>query len=139
MSDKTSKYGALHDEDDEIYYSPIISGSQLNSMPGYQQLYNRSIRNPDDFWLDSTKDLYFERRTQNGLEYNFDVRKGKIFTRFMKGSTSNISYNCLERIIGQGIITLITTRISKCLCLFKEKAKRSHTNLKETSPEIAMK
>ncbi|KAI6189610.1 Acetyl-coenzyme A synthetase [Aphelenchoides bicaudatus] len=101
MSDKASKYGSLY-EDEEVYLPPNISGAQLNSMPGYQKMYERSIQSPSEFWISATKDLYFQRRSQKCLEYNFDVRKGPIFTRFMDGSTSNLSYNCLERIIGQG-------------------------------------
>jgi hypothetical protein len=101
MSDKKSNYGALYEEE-EVYLPPNLSGAQLNSMPGYQKAYARSVQEPSAFWLDATKELYFQKRTQNGLEYNFDVTKGPISTSFMAGSSSNISFNCLERIISQG-------------------------------------
>lgn len=101
MSDKNCKFGALYEEE-EVYMPPNLSGAQLNSMPGYQKMYARSVQEPNEFWIDAAKDLYFRKRTRTGLEYNLDVRKGPIYTRFMDGSTSNISYNCLERIISQG-------------------------------------
>lgn len=99
MSDKADN-GDLYEKD--IHRSPSIPGAQIQSMSAYQQLYSQSVQNPSEFWMNSAKDLHFERRTHTGLEYNFDVHKGPIFTRFMAGSTSNISYNCLERVIAQG-------------------------------------
>lgn len=36
------------------------------------------------------------------ISYNFDVRKGKIFTEFFKGGQTNICYNCLDRHIAEG-------------------------------------
>jgi acetyl-CoA synthetase len=101
MSDNKSSYKSL-DEKDEIYLPPCFSGAKFDSIIGYQQHYEKSIENPSQFWMDATRDLYFEKRTRIGLEYNFDVCNGPIYTSFMKGSTSNISYNCLERIIAKG-------------------------------------
>lgn len=37
------------------------------------------------------------------MEYNLDVRNGKVFTRFMAGAKTNLSYNCLERNIARGL------------------------------------
>lgn len=36
------------------------------------------------------------------ISYNFDVRKGKIFTEFFKGGQTNVCYNCLDRHIKEG-------------------------------------
>lgn len=36
------------------------------------------------------------------ISYNFDVRKGKIFTEFFKGGRTNVCYNCLDRHIKEG-------------------------------------
>jgi acetyl-CoA synthetase len=71
-------------------------------LPGYHQAYDRSTHDTDAFWLEIARQLYFKEDSNQGLEYNFDVRKGPIYTRFMAGSKTNISYNCLERIIEAG-------------------------------------
>ncbi|CAD5219645.1 unnamed protein product [Bursaphelenchus xylophilus] len=70
-------------------------------LPGYLKLYDRSVRGPD-FWLGIARELHFEEFSGNGLEFNFDIRKGPIYTKFLAGSKTNLAYNCLERIIQSG-------------------------------------
>ncbi|KAI6207285.1 Acetyl-coenzyme A synthetase 2-like, mitochondrial [Aphelenchoides fujianensis] len=65
--------------------------------------YERSVRDPDAFWLDVAREFHFAEFSGRGLEFNFDVRKGAIFTRFLAGSKTNIAYNCLERAIANGL------------------------------------
>lgn len=36
------------------------------------------------------------------ISYNFDVRKGKIFSEFFKGGQTNVCFNCLDRHINEG-------------------------------------
>uniref|UniRef100_A0A8B9S6R4 Acetyl-coenzyme A synthetase n=1 Tax=Apteryx owenii TaxID=8824 RepID=A0A8B9S6R4_APTOW len=51
-----------------------------------------------EFWGDIAKEFYW--KTQHSgpfLKYNFDVTKGKIFIEWMKGATTNICYNLLDR------------------------------------------
>ncbi|KAI6213863.1 Acetyl-coenzyme A synthetase [Aphelenchoides besseyi] len=102
MSDKICKFNLTDDE--EIYEppSPLRAGAHLNSLPGYQSMYNRSVTDSKAFWLNAAKDLHFHELSSKGLEWNFDVRKGPIHTQFMSGSKTNVSYNCLERIIADG-------------------------------------
>ena len=37
------------------------------------------------------------------LDYNFDLSKGPIFTKWMKGARTNICYNALDRHVHNGL------------------------------------
>jgi acetyl-CoA synthetase len=85
----------------------------VKSQREYDEKYAKSVQDPDKFWLNEANALYFKDRAgSKGLEYNFDVRKGPIFTQFMPGSITNISYNCLDRIIESGKSFLISFLIT---------------------------
>ncbi|KAI6220662.1 Acetyl-coenzyme A synthetase [Aphelenchoides fujianensis] len=103
MSDNKSCKFELYDAE-EVYEppSPLRAGALLNSLPGYQQLYARSVADPNAFWLEAARGLHFEKFSGRGLEWNWDVRKGDVFTRFLAGSKTNVAFNCLERIIAEG-------------------------------------
>uniref|UniRef100_A0A8C0EGE3 Acetyl-coenzyme A synthetase n=1 Tax=Bubo bubo TaxID=30461 RepID=A0A8C0EGE3_BUBBB len=55
-----------------------------------------------EFWGDIAKEFYWKRQhTGPFLKYNFDVTKGKIFIEWMKGATTNICYNLLDRNVNE--------------------------------------
>lgn len=103
MSDCKVKF-SLDTSDVDVYLppEPLRAGAHVSSLPGYHQVYHRSTLEADAFWLEIARQLHFHEFSDNGLEYNFDIRKGPIYTRFMAGAKTNISYNCLERVIKSG-------------------------------------
>ncbi|VDM79196.1 unnamed protein product, partial [Strongylus vulgaris] len=82
--------------------APLLAGAHVRGLQSYREKYRSSINNSDAFWKSVAEELHFEQRTSKGLEWNFDARKGDVFCRFMDGSKTNISYNCLERNIKRG-------------------------------------
>lgn len=55
-----------------------------------------------EFWGDIAKEFYWKsQHTGPFLKYNFDVTKGKIFIEWMKGATTNICYNLLDRNVNE--------------------------------------
>jgi len=80
----------------------LSAQANVPSISAYRELYDESIANPKIFWSKVAAHLYFQTPSDKGLEWNFDVRKGRVFVNFMKGARTNISYNCLDRIIQQG-------------------------------------
>nr|XP_060628349.1 acetyl-coenzyme A synthetase, cytoplasmic isoform X1 [Anolis sagrei ordinatus] len=72
--------------------------AHVPSLEKYRELYRRSVEEPQEFWSEIAKDFHW-RNQHNGpfLQYNFDVTKGKIFVEWMKGATTNICYNLLDR------------------------------------------
>lgn len=104
MSDFKIKF-ELNDEVFEDVFqppAPLLAGAHVRGLSSYHELYKQSINNPDQFWKTIAAQLYFETPSNNGLEYNFDHRKGDVFVQFMSGARSNIAYNCLERNVLRG-------------------------------------
>jgi acetyl-CoA synthetase len=66
-------------------------------MEEYRKEYERSVNNPDGYWGEQAGQFHWFRKWDKVLSYNFDVRKGPIFTKWFEGGKTNISYNCLDR------------------------------------------
>ncbi|ELW69584.1 Acetyl-coenzyme A synthetase, cytoplasmic [Tupaia chinensis] len=78
---------------------PEVSRSaHVPSLQRYRELHRRSVEEPREFWGDIAKEFYWKTPCSGPfLQYNFDVTKGKIFIEWMKGATTNICYNVLDR------------------------------------------
>jgi acetyl-CoA synthetase len=75
----------------------------VSSREQYDEMYKRSIEDPEGFWGNVAEEFHWEKKWEPGhFSYNFDVRKGKIFTSWFKGATTNISYNCLDKHVKEG-------------------------------------
>jgi acetyl-CoA synthetase len=69
------------------------SRSYLKGMAAYKEMYERSIHDPDGFWLEAAKSLDWFQFPQQGLEGDF---KHVNHSWFMGGKL-NASFNCLDR------------------------------------------
>lgn len=89
---------------DDVYQPPasLMANAHISGFAAYQKLYEKSLTDTDKFWSEIAKDLHFETKSDRGLEYNFDIRKGQIFISYMEGARTNVAYNCLERNIQKG-------------------------------------
>jgi len=67
----------------------------------YEAMYERSIEDPDNFWLEIAKEYveWFEEPTV-GREYNWDSEARTIEHTWFKDGTLNVSYNCLDKHLG---------------------------------------
>ncbi|MDA8219713.1 MAG: acetate--CoA ligase [Dehalococcoidales bacterium] len=76
----------------------IASRAHVRSMDEYDRLYERSIEDPDGFWLDQAKELvtWFKEPTK-GREYQWDTSARKVWHRWFEDGELNVSYNCLDR------------------------------------------
>ncbi len=76
----------------------FVSKARVKGMAGYNQLYRRSIDDPEGFWADEAKELtWFEPWTKV-----LDESKKPFFKWFVGGKT-NIAYNCLDAQIAKGL------------------------------------
>ncbi|KAH0509298.1 Acetyl-coenzyme A synthetase, cytoplasmic [Microtus ochrogaster] len=76
----------------------VRRSAHVSSLQRYRELHRRSVEEPREFWGNIAKEFYWKTPCPGPfLQYNFDVTKGKIFTEWMKGATTNICYNVLDR------------------------------------------
>ncbi len=81
--------------DQKIYpvKSEIEATSYLRGMSAYNEMYERSIKDPEGFWLEAANNLDWFLRPGRGGEGDF---KNVNYSWFMGGKL-NASYNCLDR------------------------------------------
>ncbi len=84
---------------DELYYpKPEFSqNSWIKSMDQYQEMYARSINDPEKFWAEQAQTFNWFKTWGKVMAFNYDVRNGKVFIEWYKDAKTNISVNCLDR------------------------------------------
>lgn len=73
--------------------SAVHAKSYLKSMDEYEEMYERSIKDPDGFWLEAAKNLDWFKFPEKGTSGNFHSVNHSWFL----GGKLNASYNCLDR------------------------------------------
>jgi len=89
----------------EIYEPPkeLSANAHVKSMAEYEAMYKASIEDPESFWGEMAKEFYWQTPFEKvGPEFNFDRTKGPVSVKWFLGGKTNLSYNCLDRIIQQG-------------------------------------
>jgi acetyl-CoA synthetase len=71
----------------------IESTSYLKGLAAYEEMYERSLKDPGAFWLEAAKTLDWFKFPEKGLQGDF---KNINFSWFIGGKV-NASYNCLDR------------------------------------------
>ena len=66
---------------------------RIQSFEDYQQEYEQSIRQPEEFWADKARKFTWHKEWDKVLEWNFQEPKVEWF----KGGKLNIVENCLDR------------------------------------------
>jgi len=70
--------------------------AHIKSMKEYEQLYKRSVDDPDKFWAEmAEQNLTWFKKWDKVLEYDFN----KPFIKWFSGGKLNASVNCLDRFI----------------------------------------
>ncbi len=74
--------------------------AHIRSLEEYQQLYDRSMTDPEGFWAEmAEQNLHWFRHWDKVLEYDFDRPQVAWFI----GAQINVCYNCLDRhLTGEG-------------------------------------
>jgi len=68
--------------------------AHVSSMEQYQEMYNRSVEDPEGFWAEMAEQhLYWEKKWDKVLDYEFDTPRIEWF----KGGKTNVAYNCVDR------------------------------------------
>ncbi|MBN2282493.1 MAG: acetate--CoA ligase [Deltaproteobacteria bacterium] len=84
----------------DVYPVPewIRKGAWISSKEQYEELYKRSIEDPEGFWGEVAEEyVTWFKKWDKAEDYNFDMRKGPIYVKYFDGGQLNVSYNCLDR------------------------------------------
>ncbi len=81
----------------------MTANSHVSSMDQYQEMWDKSINDPDGFWLEQAKRLTWFKEPTKSLEYTWDTKARKIEHTWFADGKLNVSYNCLDRHLGTPI------------------------------------
>ncbi|GAQ78587.1 AMP-dependent synthetase and ligase family protein [Klebsormidium nitens] len=77
----------------------------IKSREQYDEMYKRSVEDPDGFWSDIASEFHWEQKwdsSKPASSWNLDVRKGPIYVEWFKGGKTNIAYNAVDRHVKAG-------------------------------------
>lgn len=75
----------------------------INSMDDYQKMWERSINDPDGFWLEQARMLHWFKMPTKALEYTWNTKARVVKHTWFADGQLNVSYNCLDRHLGTPI------------------------------------
>ena len=78
----------------------IKTNAYVNSDQQYKQMWEKSINDPDGFWLEQAKTLAWFKEPTKSLEYTWDTQNRKIEHTWFADGQLNVTYNCLDRHLG---------------------------------------
>ena len=74
----------------------------FSSLKDYEELYRQSIKTPEAFWLEQSKQLDWIHPPSSAFSFNWDRNQGPIYHFFFSDGFLNVSVNCLDRHILSG-------------------------------------
>ncbi|MBC8384698.1 MAG: acetate--CoA ligase [Candidatus Cloacimonetes bacterium] len=77
--------------------------AHITSDEQYKEMWEKSINDPDGFWLEQAETLHWFKKPTKGLKYNWDTKARKIEHTWFEDGEMNVSYNCLDRHLGTPI------------------------------------
>lgn len=78
----------------------IIANAYVNSEQQWREMWEKSINEPDAFWLEQAKSLAWFKEPSKSLDYVWDTKARKIEHSWFADGELNVSYNCLDRHLG---------------------------------------
>ncbi|NTU71986.1 MAG: acetate--CoA ligase [Coriobacteriia bacterium] len=100
MSDASAGFESV--QADGVVIEPaawVRENSWVSSMEQYDEIYNRSVEDPEGFWADMATELvHWEKPWDKVLEWEFETPKVEWFI----GGRTNVAYNCLDRHLTAG-------------------------------------
>ena len=78
----------------------IRANAYVNSQQQHQQMWEKSLSDPDSFWLEQANCLTWFKKPTRTLEYTWDTKSRKIEHTCFADGQLNAAYNCLDRHLG---------------------------------------
>ncbi len=74
----------------------VIKRAYINAEQ-YKKMYDRSINDPDGFWLEQAATLDWFKKPTKGCKYVWDTERKRIEHTWFEDGQLNVSANCLDR------------------------------------------
>ncbi len=74
--------------------SAFAANAHVSSMDQYQQMYDRSIKDPDGFWGEIAEQFVWKEKWNKVRDFDF---MPPVSIKWFEGGKTNISVNCLDR------------------------------------------
>jgi acetyl-CoA synthetase len=74
----------------------VIERAHINAEK-YKEMYEKSINDPEGFWLEQAETLDWFKKPTVARKYNWDTQNRTIQHTWFEDGEMNISYNCLDR------------------------------------------
>lgn len=82
------------------HFNPLptfSSHAHLSTLSQYEELYTKSIKDPNAFWLEQANTLDWFKKPTMGCKYVWDTEANEIHHTWFEDGIINVSYNCLDR------------------------------------------
>ena len=88
--------GVIKMDDNDKFAPPdaFAGRAHIRSMDAYNEMYQRSIDDPDGFWAEIAERFYWEKKWSRVREYDFS---DEISIKFFIDGKTNICHNALDR------------------------------------------
>ena len=94
---KTVSTSSLMQEGRTFPPSPeVVQRAYINNGQ-YQKMYDRSIKDPDGFWLEQAATLDWIKKPTKGRKYVWDTAAKKVEHTWFEDGQLNVTVNCLDR------------------------------------------
>ena len=97
MSHKTISTESLQQEGRTFPPSPEVLQRALINAPEFNALYERSLREPEKFWLEQADTLEWFKKPTVAAKFIWDSAAKKIEHTFFEDGQLNLTVNCLDR------------------------------------------
>jgi acetyl-CoA synthetase len=75
----------------------IASQALINSFAKYMQMYERSVKDSNAFWMEQADTLHWFKKPTIACRYNWNTEEGPLEHTWFEDGLINLSYNCLDR------------------------------------------
>ena len=97
MSDKAISTDSLQQAGHTFPPSPeVVKHAHLNAAQ-FDALYQRSLREPDKFWLEQARTMDWFKQPTVALKHTWDTAARKIEHTWFEDGQLNVTVNCLDR------------------------------------------
>jgi acetyl-CoA synthetase len=75
----------------------VRNHAHVKSFEQYRSMWEKSLKDPAEFWLEQAKTLSWFKAPTKALEYTWDTKARKVEHTWFADGELNVSYNCLDR------------------------------------------